>query len=249
MGQKTDPIGFRLGVIKDWQAKWFAQKQREYRNLVIEDVSIRKEILTRCPDASISRIEIERSSSEAIVTVHTARPGIVIGRGGQRVDELRAILESLTEKRARLNVQEIRQAELDAYLVARNIADQLQRRIAYRRAIRQAVTRTMQTGAKGIKVLCSGRLGGADIARKEKVMEGRVPLHTLRADIDFGIAEADTDFGKVGVKVWIFKGEIIPEVPIAKIETEESEVSPIKVTLRAGEEVKEDVTTNQSEIS
>ena len=245
MGQKTHPIGFRLGVIKDWQTKWFAYKPADYRVLVLEDLAIRKTILSRYPDAGISRVEIERTSSDAIVTVHTARPGIVIGRGGQRVEELRKILEGLTERRARLNVQEIRQPEMDAYLVARNVADQLERRIAYRRAMRQAVSRTMQAGAQGIKIISSGRLGGADIARKEKAMEGRVPLHTLRADIDYGIAEALTEYGKIGVKVWIYKGEILESRTRA---AEEEDISPIEVTLKAEEEAAPDATTQESEI-
>ena len=183
MGQKTHPIGFRLGVIKEWQTTWFAQRPDDYRNLVKEDMAVRDTINERFPDAGVSRIDIERGSSDATVTIHTARPGIVIGRGGQRVEQLRRDLERLTSRRVRLNVQEIRQPELDAYLVARNVADQLVRRIAFRRAIRQAVSRTMQAGAQGVKILIAGRLGGADIARKEKAMEGRVPLHTLRADI------------------------------------------------------------------
>ena len=231
MGNKTHPIGFRLGVNKEWQAKWFAGKQREYRGLVVEDLAIRNTIADAYPDAGISRVDIERSSNDVIITVHTARPGIVIGRGGQKVEELRKVLEGLTERRARLNVQEIRQPELDAYLVARSIADQLVRRIAYRRAIRQGVSRTMQAGAQGVKILCSGRLGGADIARKEKAMDGRVPLHTLRADIDFSIAEAATEFGKIGVKVWIYKGDILPSRPEQELE----DMAPIEVTLKAGE--------------
>lgn len=210
MGQKTHPIGFRLGVIKDWQSRWFASKAEEYSNLIKEDIEVRKTILDRYPDAGISRVEIERSN-DVVITVHTARPGIVIGRGGQRVEELRKELEAGTSKRARLNVQEIRQPELDAYLVARNVAEQLERRVAFRRAIRQTVIRTMQAGALGIKILISGRLGGADIARQEKAMEGRVPLHTLRADIDYNIAEAATEFGRIGIKVWIYKGDIVPE--------------------------------------
>jgi small subunit ribosomal protein S3 len=246
LGQKTHPIGFRLGVIKDWQATWFAAKQGEYRKLVLEDLSIRNAINSRYRDAGISRIEIERSSSDVIVTVHTARPGIVIGRGGQRVEELRKILEGLTERRARLNVQEIRHPELDAYLVARNVADQLERRIAFRRAIRQAVGRTMQAGAQGVKIICSGRLGGADIARREKAMEGRVPLHTLRADIDFGIAEAATEFGRIGAKVWIFKGEVLEP---ATREPGIEEMTPIEVTLRAGDEERpDDATAEKGEV-
>ena len=231
MGQKTHPIGFRLGIVKDWQARWFAGKQETYRNLVLEDLQVRDRIAENYPDAGISRVEIERSNNDVTVTIHTARPGIVIGRGGQRVEELRKDLERIIRRRARLNVQEIRQPELDAYLVARNVADQLERRIAFRRAIRQTLGRTMQAGAEGIKIICSGRLGGADIARSEKAMEGRVPLHTLRADIDYGLAEAATDFGRIGVKVWIYKGDILPETP-PEPEVEE-EISPIEVTLTA----------------
>ena len=246
MGQKTHPIGFRLGIIKDWQSRWFAAKQRDYRNLVLEDMSIRKTILDKYPDAGISSVEVERGSSDVVITIHTARPGIVIGRGGQRVEELRKILEGVTERRARLNVQEIRQPELDAFLVARNIADQLVRRIAFRRAIRQSAGRTMQAGAEGVKIIISGRLGGADIARQEKAMEGRVPLHTLRADIDFGIAEAATEFGRIGVKVWIYKGEILPKV---SDESDLEDMPPIEVTVRAEEETSTDATTEESQVS
>ena len=231
MAQKTHPIGFRLGIVKDWHARWFAHKQADYRALVLEDLKIRKQISTNYPEAGISKVDIERGSSDVIITIHTARPGFVIGRGGQRVEELRKELEGLTDRRARLNVQEIRQPELDAYLAGRNIADQLERRIAFRRAIRQSITRTMQAGAQGIKVICGGRLGGADIARTEKVLEGRVPLHTLRADIDYGLAETATEFGRIGVRVWIYKGDILPEAP-PEPEIEE-EISPIEVTLRA----------------
>lgn len=238
MGQKTHPIGFRLGVIREWQTTWFAQRPDDYRNLVKEDMAVRDTINERFPDAGVSRIDIERGSSDATVTIHTARPGIVIGRGGQRVEQLRRDLERLTSRRVRLNVQEIRQPELDAYLVARNVADQLVRRIAFRRAIRQAVSRTMQAGAEGIKILIAGRLGGADIARKEKAMEGRVPLHTLRADIDYGLAEAATEFGRIGVKVWIYKGEVLkPSTSEPSIE----DMPPIEVTVRADEETE---TTN-----
>jgi small subunit ribosomal protein S3 len=231
VGNKTHPIGFRLGIIKDWQARWFASKQSEYRALVIEDLKIRNTIASEYPDAGISRVDIERTSNDLIITVHTARPGIVIGRGGQKVEELRKVLEGLTDRRARLNVQEIRQPELDAFIVARSIADQLVRRIAYRRAIRQGVTRTMQAGAEGVKIICSGRLGGADIARREKAMDGRVPLHTLRADIDFSIAEAATEFGRIGVKVWIYKGEVLPK----QAEQELEDMAPIEVTLKAAD--------------
>ena len=246
MGQKTHPIGFRLGIVKDWQGKWFARKQSDYRSMVLEDLSIRDAIMNRYKDAGISRVEIERGSSDAVITVHTARPGIVIGRGGQRVEELRKLLEALTQRRARLNVQEIRQPELDARLVARNVADQLERRIAFRRAMRQAIYRTMQAGAQGVKIISSGRLGGSDIARREKAMDGRVPLHTLRADIDFGIAEAATEFGKIGVKVWIFKGEILKTTTR---EPELEDIPPIEVTVKAEEEQVVDAAAEESEIS
>ena len=212
MGHKTHPIGFRLGVSRGWQSRWFGTQAADYADQVMEDVAIRKAISGKYTDAGISRIEIERTSQDLTVNVHTARPGIVIGRGGQRVDELRKAVETATGgKRVRLNVLEIRQPELDAYLVARNIADQLERRVAYRRAIRQSVTRAMQAGAQGIKILVSGRLGGAEIARQEKARDGRVPLHTLRADIGYGFAEARTPMGAIGVKVWLYRGEIMPE--------------------------------------
>ena len=246
MGQKTHPIGFRLGIVKDWQSKWFAAKPEEYRRLVQEDMNVRKTILDRYPDAGISRVEVERGNNDVVITIHTARPGIVIGRGGQRVEQLRKDLEAITERRARLNVQEIRQPEMDAYLVARNVADQLERRIAFRRAIRQAVSRTMQAGAQGIKVHIAGRLGGADIARREKAMEGRVPLHTLRADIDYGLAEAATEFGRIGVKCWIYKGDI-HVVSQAKQEEEVIEEIPtIEVSVSVNEEATPDVTTEES---
>ncbi|MBN18188.1 MAG: 30S ribosomal protein S3 [Chloroflexi bacterium] len=236
MGQKTHPIGFRIGVVKDWQAKWFAKKPADYRNLLKEDIAIRKAIMNQYPDAGISRIEIERSN-ETVATIYTSRPGIVIGRGGQRVDELKKLLEGVITGNARLNVQEIRQPELDAYLVARSVADQLEKRVVYRRAMKLAITRTMQSGAKGIKILVSGRLGGADIARQGKMMEGRVPLHTLRADIDFGIAVAATEFGSIGVKVWVYKGDIIGDT----LEEEEIEdtVGTIEVLVTASDVAEE----------
>ena len=248
MGQKIHPNGFRVGITRDWHATWFAG-QKEYASLVTEDINIRQAIDGMYEDAGISKVDIERDSNEVAVTIHTARPGIVIGRGGQRVDELRKHLETLTgNRRAKLNVKEVRQAELDAYLVARNVADQLERRIAFRRAIRQAVMRTMQAGAEGIKITCSGRLAGADIARAEKAMEGRVPLHTLRADIDYGLAEAQTEFGVIGVKVWICRGEIMnptiigensagSEELVASTEVEEDEVAPIQVMVTAQEDL------------
>ncbi len=211
MGQKTHPIGFRLGGVMDWQAHWFAHRGGEYRKLTAEDYSIRKLIGERFGDSgAISKIEIERGPQDLVVTINTARPGIIIGRGGQRVDELRAELEKMTEKRARLNIQEVRQPELDAALVGRSIGEQIERRVAYRRAVRLAMQRTMQSGARGVKVVVSGRLGGADIARTDKQMEGQVPLHTLRAEIDYAVSEARTTFGTIGIKVWIYKGDVVP---------------------------------------
>lgn len=209
MGHKVHPIGFRIGIIQDWQAKWYADAH--YAQSVQEDLKLRQAIESAYADAAISRVEIDRQAKEVSVTIHTARPGIVIGRGGQRVDELRLHLEKLIGKRVRLNIQEVRQPELDATLVAKTIAEQIQRRIAYRRAMKQAIFRTIQAGAKGIRVSCAGRLGDAEIARRQTLHEGQVPLHTLRADIDYGFAEAHTTLGRIGVKVWINKGEILPE--------------------------------------
>jgi small subunit ribosomal protein S3 len=222
VGNKTHPIGFRLGIVKDWQTRWFAAKQEDYRALVKEDIGIRNVVMEGNEDAGISRVEIERGTNELVVTAHTARPGIVIGRGGAKVDEMRKQLEQLTNGRVRLNVQEIRQPELDAFLVARNIADQLERRVAYRRAVRQTVQRTSQAGARGVKVQIAGRLGGAEIARREKAMDGRVPLHTLRADIDYGFAEASTTMGRIGVKVWIYRGSLTPQQRIRPAGTDDT---------------------------
>ena len=246
MGNKTHPIGFRLGIVKDWQTKWFAQKPSDYRKLVIGDMAIREYVYSNNGDAGISRVDIERVTNEGAVTIHTARPGIVIGRGGTKVEELRKGIEEICDQKSRLNVQEIRQPDLDACLVATNIADQLVRRIAYRRAIRQAVTRTMQAGAQGVKVISSGRLGGADIARTEKAMEGRVPLHTLRADVDFRVAEAATDFGRIGVKVWIYKGDILPAVKDIEID---EQIDPIEVTVKPEQRTDIDAATEEGEVS
>lgn len=211
MGQKTHPIGFRLGGVIDWQAHWFAHRGGEYRKLTAEDHSIRSLITERFGESgAISKIEIERGAQDLVVTINTARPGIIIGRGGQRVDDLRAELEQMTEKRARLNIQEVRQPELDAALVGRSIAEQIERRVAYRRAVRLAMQRTMQSGARGIKVVVSGRLAGADIARTDKQMEGQVPLHTLRAEIDYAVTEARTTYGMIGIKVWVYRGDVVP---------------------------------------
>jgi small subunit ribosomal protein S3 len=208
MGHKIHPTGFRIGVIYDWQGKWYAGKN--YTELLHEDIKIRQTIQKLLFDASVSKIEIDRNANQAAVTIHTAKPGIVIGRGGEKVERLRQSLERLTSRRVRVNIQEIRVPEMDANLVARSVAEQLQRRVAFRRALKQSVQRTMQRGAKGIKVRVAGRLGGAEMSRNETEMDGRVPLHTLRADIDYGFAEAHTTFGRIGVKVWIYKGEILP---------------------------------------
>jgi small subunit ribosomal protein S3 len=210
LGHKVHPVGFRLGVVKGWQSRWYAE--RDYKDLFAEDFKLRKVIHKKLADAAISRIEIERAAANQVaVTIHTAKPGIVIGRSGAKVDELRAQLETMTKKRVRLNIIEIRQPELDAYLVSRSIAEQLEKRVSFRRAMKQAVQKTMRSNAKGIRILVGGRLGGAEIARSEKEVEGKIPLHTLRADIDFGQAEAHTTFGVIGIKVWIYKGDILPD--------------------------------------
>ena len=209
MGQKVHPVGFRLGVVKGWQSRWYAE--RDYKDLFAEDFKLRNAINKELANASVSRIEIERAAANQVsVTIHTAKPGIVIGRSGEKVDKLRAQLEVLTKKRVRLNIIEIRTPELDAALVGRSIAEQLEKRVSFRRAMKQAVQKTMRANAKGVRILLGGRLGGAEIARSEKEVEGKVPLHTLRADIDYGLTEAHTTFGVIGIKVWIYKGDILP---------------------------------------
>jgi small subunit ribosomal protein S3 len=209
VGQKIHPIGLRLGIIKDWESKWYAEKN--FPELIEEDQKLRGAIKKKMGRAGISRIEIERAANRVRITIHSARPGIIIGRGGTGIDALKKELEQLTGKAIQLNVQEIRRAELEAALVAQNVASQLERRIAYRRAMKQAVARSLRSGAKGIRISCSGRLAGAEIARYEWYREGRVPLQTLRADIDFGVAEALTTYGRIGVKVWIYRGDVLPE--------------------------------------
>lgn len=209
MGQKVHPTGFRLGVIKGWQSRWFAE--RDYKDILAEDRTVRSLINKELFNASVSRIEIERAAANQVsVTIFTAKPGIVIGKSGEKVDKLRAQIEAKTRKRVRLNIMEIRQPELDAYLVARSIAEQLEKRIAFRRAMKQAAQKTMRSNAKGIKIIIGGRLGGAEIARSEKEVEGKIPLQTLRADIDYGLTEAHTTFGVIGIKVWIYKGDVLP---------------------------------------
>ncbi|MCP3742251.1 30S ribosomal protein S3 [Rossellomorea sp. BNER] len=208
MGQKVHPVGLRVGVIRDWESKWYADK--DYANLLHEDLKVREYIAKRLVDASVSKVEIERAANRINITVHTAKPGMVIGKGGTEVEALRKALNDLTGKRVHINIVEIKKADLDSKLVAENIARQLENRVSFRRAQKQAIQRAMRGGAKGIKTQVSGRLGGADIARAEHYSEGTVPLHTLRADIDYAHAEADTTYGKLGVKVWIYRGEVLP---------------------------------------
>ena len=216
MGQKVSPIGLRVGVIRDWESKWFADK--DYATLLHEDLKVRQFVKDQLKDASVSTVEIERAANRVNVTIHTAKPGMVIGKGGSEVEKLRKALSSLTGKKVHININEIKNPDMDANLVAQSIARQLENRISFRRAQKQSLQRTMRAGAQGIKTMVSGRLGGADIARSEGYSEGTVPLHTLRADIDYGTAEADTTYGKIGVKVWIYRGEVLPQ---AKKRTEE----------------------------
>lgn len=233
MGHKTHPYGFRLGIIKDWKAHWYATNAASYRKLVLEDLRLRNSIRDEYKgfaDAGISRVEIDRGAQDSVINIRSARPGILIGRDGERVKNLRSKLEAITGRRIQLNIIEVEQPEIDSYLVARNIADQMERRVAYRRAMRQAGQRAMQGGAQGIKIIVKGRISGSEIARVEKFMLGRVPLHTLRADIDYSLAEAHTAMGRVGVKVWVYRGEILPPPP----EIEE-ELETIEVTVQAGE--------------
>lgn len=208
MGQKVNPVGLRIGIIRDWESKWFAGK--DFGKLLLEDVKIREYLKNKLKDSAVSRIEIERAANRVSVSIHTAKPGMVIGRGGTEVEVIRGYLSTLTGKKVHININEIKNPELDATLVAESIAQQLERRVAFRRAMKQAQQRSMRSGAKGIKTLVSGRLGGAEIARSEGYSEGTVPLHTLRADIDYGTAEAHTTYGRLGVKVWIYRGEVLP---------------------------------------
>jgi len=237
MGQKVHPYGFRLGVIRDWQSRWYADA--EYKDFAIEDNKIRKYLRARLPslfaagggrrgggggrgrglDAGVSQIEIERMANIVKVTMHTARPGLIIGRGGRGIDDLRGELEKVTPRKVQLNVLEIKQPELDAQLVADSIGAQIEHRVSFKRAIRLAIARTMQRGGKGIKVIVSGRLGGAEIARRYSDKDGKIPLHTLRADIDYGFSESRTTYGNIGVKVWIYRGEILPGVSPALMAT------------------------------
>jgi small subunit ribosomal protein S3 len=208
LGQKVHPVGFRLGVIRSWDSKWYEEKN--YAKWLHEDIKLREYVKKELNQAGISKIEIERAANKVKVNVHTARPGIVIGKRGAGIESTKAKLQSFTQNEVYLNIVEVRKAETDAQLVAENIATQLERRIAFRRAMKKAVQTALKFGAKGIRVACSGRLGGAEMSRYEWYREGRVPLHTLRADIDYGFTEAKTTYGKIGVKVWIFRGEVLP---------------------------------------
>ncbi|MCX5906909.1 MAG: 30S ribosomal protein S3 [Deltaproteobacteria bacterium] len=210
MGQKVNPIGFRLGIIKTWDSRWYAEK--DYRKFLQEDILVRRYIKKRLYHAGISKIEIERTANRAKITIRAARPGIIIGQKGAEIDKLQKEIQKMAQRDVSINIQEVRRVETDAQLVAENVALQLERRVAFRRAMKKSVSASLKFGAQGIKINCSGRLGGAEIARSEWYREGRVPLHTLRADIDYGFAEARTTYGQIGVKVWIYKGEILPAV-------------------------------------
>ncbi len=223
MGHKVHPYGFRISVIRGWKSKWYGEKH--YLEALHDDLKLRKVIKAKLTEGAVARVEIDRQGNDILVTVFTARPGIVIGRGGQRAEELRSELEKQCGKKVKLSIKEVGQPELEGALVARSVADQLERRIAFRRAMKQAVFKTRQAGAKGVKISCAGRLGGNEIARRETMHEGRLPLHTLCADIDYGFAEAATPMGNIGVKVWIYKGNILPEVRRESVTAETSEIS------------------------
>ena len=208
MGQKVNPHGLRVGVIKEWDSRWYAEK--EFSDYLVEDFEIRKYLKKKLYSAGVSKIEIERASDRIRVIIHTAKPGVVIGKGGAEIEKVKAELKQFTDKKVLIDIKEIKRPDKDAQLVAENIAQQLENRVSFRRAMKSCMGRTMKSGALGIKTSCSGRLGGADMARTEFYSEGTIPLQTLRADIDYGFAEADTTYGKVGVKVWIYKGEVLP---------------------------------------
>ena len=208
MGQKVNPHGLRVGVIKDWDSKWYAEA--DFADCLVEDYQLRKFLKKELYDAGVSKIEIERTSDRVKIMISTAKPGMIIGKGGEKINELRGRLQKMTTKKVVVDIKEIKRPDREAQLIAENIAQQLESRISFRRAMKSCMGRAMKSGAKGIKTSCSGRLGGADMARTETYSDGTIPLHTLRADIDYGFAEADTTYGKVGVKVWIYKGEVLP---------------------------------------
>ncbi len=230
MGQKVHPYGFRLGVIMDWQAKWYAE--RHYAELLQEDLKLRQAVAQKYSQEAVARVEIERPGDDVSMTIYSPHPGIVIGRSGQHIEQLRAKLQKIANRRVRLSVREVDYPELEAFLVARGIARQIENRVAFRRAMKQAGFRASQAGAKGIKIKCAGRLGGAEIARTETLHQGQVPLHKLRANIDYGLAEAHTVMGCIGVKVWIYKGDVLPEVRASSSEAKEQTES---VTTETGE--------------
>ncbi len=223
MGQKVHPYGFRLGINRDWQAKWYAEKN--YARFLLSDLKLRRAIKQKCSGGSIARVEIERPGDEVCLTLYSARPGILIGRGGQNVEALKSELEKISREKIRLTIREIGRPELEAYLVAQSIAGRIEDRIPFRRAMKQAGFRTLQSGAKGVKITCSGRLGGREIARSETFHQGQMSLHKLRADIDYGFTEAHTMMGCIGVKVWIYKGDILPEAKEKSVTTEAGETS------------------------
>lgn len=219
MGQKVNPNGFRVGVIRDWQAKWYADK--DFAKFLGEDIKIREFIAKQLTDASVSTVEIERAANRVNISIHTAKPGMVIGKGGSEVEKLRKQLNELTGKRVHINIVEIKKPDLEAKLVGENIAAQLEGRVAFRRAMKQAIQRSMRAGAKGIKTQVAGRLNGADMSRVEHYSEGKVPLHTLRADVDYAWVEARTTYGQLGVKTWVYRGEILPEAKEANNNSKE----------------------------
>ena len=208
MGQKVNPHGLRVGVIKDWDSKWYAEA--DFADCLVEDYQLRKFLKKELYDAGVSKIEIERTSDRVKIMISTAKPGMIIGKGGEKINELRGRLQKMTTKKVVVDIKEIKRPDREAQLIAENIAQQLESRISFRRAMKSCMGRAMKSGAKGIKTSCSGRLGGADMARTETYSDGTIPLHTLRADIDYGFAEADTTYGKIGVKVWVYKGEVLP---------------------------------------
>jgi len=223
LGHKVHPCAFRLGVNQNWRARWYAEKN--YARFLLDDIRLRRVVEQKCSGGAVARLEIERPGDEVCLTLYSARPGILIGRGGQNVEALKSELEKVSGDKIRLTIREVEHPELEASLVARSIAERLEERIPFRRAMKQAAFRTLQAGAKGIKITCSGRLGGLEIARTETIHQGQMPLHKLRADIDYGLAEAHTMMGRIGVKVWIYKGDIMPEVKEKSATAETSEVS------------------------
>ena len=217
MGQKVNPHGLRVGIIKDWDSTWYADK-KDYANFLVEDNKLRTFIKNKLANSGVSRVSIERNNERVKITIYTSKPGIIIGRNGASIQELSTELQKMTAQKVMINIEEIKKPELDSQLVAEDIAKQLENRITFRRAMKSAMSRTMKFGAKGIKTACSGRLGGAEMARSESYHDGTIPLQTLRADIDYGFAEANTTYGKIGVKVWIYKGEVLPAKKAAKKE-------------------------------